>query len=195
MYGAEKAASITHGLETILERARRGALKLNDEAFDCLFDGSAYLEEVVAALLKTQTPPEAPEKLTKGLEKFDQPKETANISNIDIDNTQIELDSTGEFYLSSRRRDGTSLLNCRIEFNPGNQPHFLVAYLILRRIQHVADVLGSAPTMTDIEAGICDGKIVILFAPRNEKTALIKDLEENLKKHYGVTKFTATTFA
>ncbi len=113
----------------------------------------------------------------------------------DIDNAQITLDATGEFYLSSRRRDGAVLRQCRIEFDPGDQPCFLVAYLILRRIQHVADVLGSFPAMSDIEAGLCESNLVVLIAARDSKSDLIRNLGENLKQFFGVTRFDAATFA
>lgn len=196
MCGAEEPASITHQVETILERARRGALELNEDAFDVLFDSSAYLEQVVESLLKNQKPSAPSDKLLAGIEKFRQDEmKTGPTASIPLDNAQVVLDPTGEFYLSSRRRDGTALYQCRIEFNPGDQPHFLVAYLILRRIQRVADVLGTFPTMADIEAGLCNGGIVALVAPRDTKPDLLEILEANLKRYYGVQNFDASTYA
>ncbi len=196
MYGAEQPASVTHKLETILEKARRGVLELDEDAFDVLFDGSAYLEDVVGSLLKGQKPAPAPDKLVSGLEKFQQEKkEMDRTTGSDIDNAQITLDATGEFYLSSRRRDGAVLQQCRIEFDPGDQPCFLVAYLILRRIQHVADVLGSFPAMSDIEAGLCESNLVVLIAARDSRSDLVRNLSKNLKQFFGVTRFDAATFA
>jgi len=152
MCGVEEPASITHQIETILERARRGAMELNDEVFDVLFDGSAYLEQVVQSLLTNQKPPVPSDKLLAGMENFrqEEKKTDQGAPLATLDNAQAVLDPTGEFYLSSRRRDGAVLYRCHIEFNPGDQPHFLVAYLILRRLQRVADVLGSFPAMIDI---------------------------------------------
>jgi HPt (histidine-containing phosphotransfer) domain-containing protein len=196
MCGTEEPASITHQVETILERARRGALELNEDAFDVLFDSSAYLEQVVESLLKNQKPSAPSDKLLAGIEKFRQDEmKTDPTASIPLDNAQVMLDPTGEFYLSSRRRDGAALYQCRIEFNPGDQPHFLVAYLILRRIQRVADVLGTFPTMADIEAGLCNGGIVALVAPRDTKPDLLEILEANLKRYYGVQNFDASTYA
>lgn len=197
MCGAEEPASITHQVETILERARRGALELNEEIFDVLFDGSAYLEQVVQSLLTNQKPPVPSDKLLAGMEKFRQEeKKTDQAASLDaLDNAQAVLDPTGEFYLSSRRRDGAVLYRCHIEFNSGDQPHFLIAYLILRRLQRVADVLGSFPAMADIEAGLCKGGIVVLLAPRDPKPDLLDTLEENLKRYYGVEHFEAATYA
>ena len=196
MCGAEEPASITHQVETILERARRGALELNEDAFDVFFDGSAYLEQVVESLLKNQKPSVPSDKLLAGIEKFRQEeKKTDQAASIDIDNAQVVLDATGEFYLSSRRREGAVLYQCRIEFNPGDQPNFLVAYLILRRLQRAADVLGTFPAMADIETGLCQGGIVVLFAPRDPKPDLLETLGENLKRYYGVERFEAATYA
>lgn len=197
MCGAEEPASITHQVETILERVRRGVLELNEEAFDVFFDGAAYLEQVVQSLLANQKPAAPSDKLLAGMEKFRQEEEKAeqSVSIGSLDNAQVVLDPTGEFYLSSRRRDGAVLYQCRIEFNPGDQPHFLVAYLILRRLQRVGDVLGSFPAMVDIEAGLCKGGIVVLLAPRDPKPDLLETLGENLKRYYGVERFEATNYA
>ncbi|MGD8786491.1 MAG: chemotaxis protein CheW [Phycisphaerales bacterium] len=195
MCGAEEPASITHHVETILEQAKNGKIELNEDAFDVLFDGASYLEQVVDSLLKKQKPPATPDKLLDGLEKFHQEEKVDQVAAMELDNAQIVLDPTGEFYLSSRRRDGATLYQCRIEFNPGNQPHFLVAYLILQRIQRIADVLGTCPAMATIEAGLCEGGIVVLFAPREEKPDLLKTLSDNLKRYYGVEHFEATTYA
>jgi HPt (histidine-containing phosphotransfer) domain-containing protein len=197
MCGAEEPASITHQVETILERARRGAMDLNDEVFDVLFDGSAYLEQVVQSLLTNQKPPVPSDKLLAGMDKFRQEEKKTEQGEplATLDNAQAVLDPTGEFYLSSRRRDGAVLYRCHIEFNPGDQPHFLVAYLILRRLQRVADVLGSFPAMIDIEAGLCKGGIVVLLAPRDPRPDLLDTLDKNLKRYYGVERFEATTYA
>ena len=197
MCGAEEPASITHQVETILERARRGVLELNDQAFDVLFDGAAYLEQVVQSLLANKKPPVPSDKLLAGMDNFRQEENKADQveSLTALDNAQVVLDPTGEFYISSRRRDGAALYRCHIEFNPGDQPHFLVAYLILRRLQRVADVLGSFPAMADIEAGLCEGAIVVLLAPRDPKPDLLEILSENLKRYYGVERFEATNYA
>ncbi len=196
MYGAAQPASITHEVETILERAKRGMLELDEDVFDCLFDSSSYLEEVVTALLKEQNPPVAPDKLLEGIAKFQQTENRpASASDVDLDNAQVVLDPTGEFYLSSRRRQGANLQQCRIEFDPGDQPRFLVAYLILRRIQYVADVLGTFPPMSDIEAGLCESGLVTLIAPRSPEPEMIENLSANLKRYYGVTRFGVTDFA
>jgi hypothetical protein len=49
--------------------------------------------------------------------------------------------------------------------------------------------------MATIEAGLCEGGIVVLFAPREEKPDLLKTLSDNLKRYYGVEHFEATTYA
>jgi chemotaxis protein histidine kinase CheA len=197
MYGAEGPASMTHQLETILAQARQGELQLEGDAFDVLFDGCSYLEEVVKALLEGDKPQPPPEKLITGIKPFVQIAEskTDQAKQIDINSVQVVLDPRGEFYLSSRRRDGATMYQCRIEFDHGDQPRFLVAYLILRRLQRVADVLGTLPTMADIESGICDNGIVVVFCPREPREGLIDELGESLKRHYGVSRFDATTYA
>lgn len=197
MCGAEEPASITHKIETILERARQKELELSEEVFDVLFDGMEYLEQVVQSLLTNEKNPEPSDRLLAGINNFRQEeKKTEQAASVTaFENAQPLLDPTGEFYLSSRRRDGAVLYQCHIEFNPGDQPDFLVAYLILRRLQRVADVLGTFPAMSDIEAGLCKGGIVVLIAPRDPKPDFVETLNKKLKKYYGVERFEAVNFA
>lgn len=197
MCGADTPSGVAHRTETILARARDGEIELSDEVFDVLFDCSSYLEEVVAAFLQGGKFPSVPDKLNAGLESFQKTHETPNDEDskpIDLDGEQVVLDATGEFYLSSRRRDGASLYKCKIEFDPGDQPDYLVAYLILRKIQGVGDVLGTLPAMSEVESGRCGTKIVVLFAPREEKEGLLEDLGENLKQYYGVKTYEQSSF-
>lgn len=194
MCGAEEPASVAHKTETILARAREGSLELQDSIFDVLFDACGYLEEVVGALLKESRIPSVPDKLTAGLTEFDKKDIAAESAGVDPDSDQIVLDSTGEFYLSSRRREGAAMFRARLEFEPGDQPAFLVAYLILRRLQGVADVLGTCPAMGDIEAGLCDNGIAVLFCPREQRPDLLEKIEHNLRTYYGVTRFDANAF-
>ncbi len=198
MCGAETPAEIAHKNETVLEAARKGELEFADEIFDVLFDSSAYLEEVVAAYLKEQKAPPVPEKLSAGLAKFTEKQkeqsETAS-ENTDFDQAVPVLDATGQFYLSSRRREGTQMYLCKMDFDPADQPAFLVAYLILRKIQGVADVLGTLPAMSDIETGLCGNTVAALFAPRSDDPRIIEKLSEVLKRYYGVTRFEAAPYA
>ncbi len=195
MIGAEVPAAIAHGSETILERARRGALELDQECFDVLFDSCAYLEESLAALLRGGQPEAASERLQEGLERYHE----ETLAQDDIleheDSNLIHLDPTGEFYLSSRRREGTRLYQCHIEFEPADQPRFLLAYLILRQLQDVADVIGSNPTMENLEAGLCEGPLRVIIAPRSEQPNLMERLEKYLKRYYAVTSIETAPYA
>lgn len=197
MCGAEKASAATHELETILGKARQKEITLDANAFDVLFDGASFLETAVAALETGVSCPDIPERLQTGIAAFTQEKTEAEdrAELIDLDAAQVVPDATGEFYLSSRRREGTPLYQCRIDFEPYDQPRFLIAYLILRRIQGVADVLGSLPSMRDLEAGMCEGGMRVLFAPRVSRPDLVKSLEQNLTRYYGVTRFDTSRYA
>ncbi len=196
MYGAEEAASISHRVETILARARDGEIELADETFDVLFDGAGYLEQSVKAFLKGDKAPEPGQPLMEALERWQEStRQPTDGLPQQVDPSQLRLDATGEFYLSSRRRDGASVHKCRITFECGDQPEFLVAYLILRRIQSVADVLGSAPTMAELEAGLSAGQLTVLIAPRDGREDLLDRLRENLQRYFGVTGFEAASYA
>jgi chemotaxis protein histidine kinase CheA len=195
MYGAEEAASVSHRVETLLARARDGEIELADEIFDVMFDGAGYLEQSVKAFLKGDKAPEPGQDLLDALARWQQSsRPTGDPQPAPSDPSQLRLDATGEFYLSSRRRDGASIHKCRITFECGDQPEFLVAYLILRRIQSVADVLGSTPTMAELEDGRSAGQLTVLIAPRDGRDDLLERLRDNLQRYFGVTGFEAASY-
>jgi HPt (histidine-containing phosphotransfer) domain-containing protein len=200
MYGAETAAAVTHRAETVLEQARRGQIELTDEAFDILFDVASYLEETVKEFLAGRKGPDPSEKLQAALAAQAQAAcqaaaGTDEPTEVDVRSAVVPMDPTGEFYLSSRRRDGAGLFRCNIDFNPGDQPAYLVAYLILRRIQRVADVLGTLPAMAEIEAGRCGQTIAVILSPRDGDPSLLDRLGENLKRYFGVLGFESSAYA
>lgn len=196
MCGADKSSHVAHQLETLLELARSNELELSDEIFDILFDGSSYLEGAVDALKSGEAQTASPDNILEQITKIlDTGKEDESQSKVDMSTAHVPLDATGEFYLSSRRREGANIYRCRVDFEPGDQPSFLIAYLILRKIQRVSDVIGTVPSMADIESGLCENGMLVLFAQRDQRADLIDNLENNLKRYYGVTRFDASTYA
>jgi len=196
MYGAEKPAAITHQIETILEQVRHNIDQLSENVFDIFFDGAAYLEEVVKAFLNHQTPPAPVEDFLNQLnQELQAHQKTAPPAEPSPDSSQLTLDATGQFYLSSRRRDGAPLYQCHIEFESHDQPDFLMACLILNRIQKVADVLAAVPPMQEIEEGLCGKKLNVLISPRDSRADLMNLIGENLRKYYNVKVFEPAGYA
>lgn len=196
MSGADRCAAVAHRIETILERARRDDSTLTDDAFDILFDGTGYIESFIKAALNNEPTPDMPQNLADAVDADTiAPAAASDQMSPQQSDPQIRLDATGEFYLSSRRRDGASLYQAAIRFDAGDQPEFLIAYLILRRIQRIADVLGTSPGVNELEAGVCDGRITVLFSPRDNQDDLVDKLAANLKRYYGVTSFDAAPYA
>jgi len=196
MYGAEESASLTHKLENILAAIKCEKIEMTSEVFDVFFDGFAAIEEVVSSLLKGTDPPRLPEALLQRLDSFDRPVDSASSGQqIDIDKGTIALDSVGQFYLTSRRKQGVPLYQCRFDFDASDQPRFLVAYLILQRLQERVDILGCLPAMTDIENGLCESGVKVLFADTTGQKDTLGKLETHLRRHYGVKRFDVTSYS
>ena len=196
MYGAEESASLTHKLENILAAIKSEKIEMTSEVFDVFFDGFAAIEEVVSSLLKGTEPPRLPEAFLQRLETFDRPVDSASGGRqIDVDKGTIELDSVGQFYLTSRRKQGVPLYQCLLDFDASDQPRFLVAYLILQRLQERVDILGCLPSMTDIENGLCESGVKVLFADTTGQKDTFAQLETHLRRHYGVKRFDVTSYS
>ena len=196
MYGAEASASLTHQLENILALIKCEKIEMTSEVFDVFLDGFAAIEEVVASLLKGIEPPGLPEALQQRIEAFDRPVESApGDKKIDLDKGAIELDSVGQLYLTSRRKQGVPLYQCLVDFDASDQPRFLVAYLVLQRLQERVDILGCLPSMTDIENGLCESGVKVLFADSSGQQDTLEKLETHLRRYYGVKRFDVTSYS
>lgn len=188
MCGLDEPADITHHLESLLDRAREGIASLEDSTFDMFFDGCEYLEGVVGALLQGEAAPAPTERLAQAIQESARSMESVagDLERDDADGITIALDPLGEFQLSSRRMAGARLVQAELEFDPGDQPAFLVAYIILRRFEQIGAVIGTSPPIERISSGVCGSTLRVLFVPSTPGDARMGDLEENLRTYFGV---------
>ncbi len=191
MSGQESAASLTHAMEAILDAARQGKQDLVDESFDLLFDGCVHLEQVTAELLAGHRAPETSPALLERIERLT-PAKAARLEAVPADG-RLRLPPNTQFLMCDRIRRGQEPIELELRFEARDEPAFLVAYLILRRIQRLGDVLASAPTVAEMEAGLCGNALRALVSVAAESGSGLDGLEPYLREHFGVTGFQRTT--
>ncbi|MDD9945051.1 MAG: ATP-binding protein [Myxococcales bacterium] len=180
----ETAASLTHDLETVLDDARPDPSRLTDETFDLLFDACTHLESVTAALLAGRSPSGPPASLRAAFSAW----QARRAQSAEPAQDGTVLDRWARFMVQDRRRRGLPLHALELAFDTAD-PAFLASYLILRRIQTVADVLSSNPSLEALERGEGEDKLHVLVAPRDEQAELFVRLEANLREHFDVHAF------
>jgi len=185
MIGYSKGGETVHSVESVLDFARAKKIDLTPETMDVLMDGVSYVEEAVrkstSGSWKDEVSHDIIEASAKLLPKVK--KEPKAIE--DVNSADIRFSHEASYRANDYRKKEVPFYICYIEFNADKQPPFLIACLIYKRISELGDVLGTVPPLVDIENGIVDRKIKLLFASTIELEKLEKILISHLTGHYG----------
>ena len=185
MMGLPKGGETIHCIESVLDNTRSNKVEVTPELMDIIMDGVSYIEDVVQKLKADAWEDEAAQDILERSadllpkESFDQKEIT------DVASEEIKLTHESQYRALMHRKNKSQFYHICIEFDSGSQPSFLVACLIYRRICDVGDVLGTVPFLSDIEKGMMDGKIKLLFVSDCEPDLLENALKDLLTKHYG----------
>lgn len=185
MMGLPKGGETIHCIESVLDNTRSNKVEVTPELMDIIMDGVSYIEDVVQKLKADAWEDEAAQDILERSAEL-LPKESFDQKEItDVASEEIKLTHESQYRALMHRKNKSQFYHIYIEFDSGSQPSFLVACLIYRRICDVGDVLGTVPFLSDIEKGMMDGKIKLLFVSDCEPDLLENALKDLLTKHYG----------
>jgi len=185
MMGLPKGGETIHCIESVLDNTRSNKVEVTPELMDIIMDGVSYIEDVVQKLKADAWEDEAAQDILERSAEL-LPKESFDQKEItDVASEEIKLTHESQYRALIHRKNKSQFYHIYIEFDSGSQPSFLVACLIYRRICDVGDVLGTVPFLSDIEKGMMDGKIKLLFTSDCEPDLLENALKDLLTKHYG----------
>ena len=185
MMGLPKGGETIHCIESILDNTRSRNIEVTPELMDIIMDGVSYIEDGVQKMKTGTWEDKAAEDIVERSaallpkQRFDQ-KEI-----IDVASSEIKLTHESEYRALMHRKNKSQFYRIYIEFDSGGQPSFLVACLIYKRLCDVGDVLGTVPLLSDMEKGMMDGKIKLLFTSNYDHDFLEKTLKDLFTKHYG----------
>jgi chemotaxis protein histidine kinase CheA len=185
MMGLPKGGETVHCIESVLDNTRNHKVEVGPELMDVIMDGVSYIEDVVqnmkADTWEDRAAEDILERSTRLLprQSFDQKEIT------DVASAEIKLTHESKYRAQIHRKNKSQFYHAYIEFDSGNQPSFLVACLIYKRICEVGDVLGTVPLLSDIQKGMMDGRVKLLFTSNFELDVLEKALEALFATHYG----------
>jgi len=193
MMGLPKGGETIHAVESVLDHARSDEeLNISDEVMDIMMDGVSYAEEVVrnskdgswrdktSEDILTQSKTLLPE---KGAHRTDW-----------LTLGEIKLSHESAYRATNHRRKGTVLYRCFVEIDPKAQPIFLAACLVYKRISETGDILGSTPTLDEIEHGATENKLKFLLASDWDPGKLEHNLKALLTRHYDVATLRISVF-
>jgi len=186
MIGLAKGGATVHSVESVLDRVRGKKVEMAPEVMDILMDGVAYIEEVVRESKAGRWKDEASAAILEQCAKILPDQKPEAKAAIDVASGEIRFSHEASYRAIQYKKRQTPGYMCYLEFDPGQQPPFLVASLIYKRFTEVGDVLGTIPSLVDIERGYIEGKMKVLFASDMEAGKLENALVGILTKHYGV---------
>ncbi|MEZ4389087.1 MAG: ATP-binding protein [Candidatus Krumholzibacteriia bacterium] len=162
---ADLQAAFAHQLETALDYLRAGRLAMTSERMDLLLDGVSYL--IASAATLPAAPDTPPTELLAQLQELTDSDTVAAEDGLDyaaLVRQPFDLTPTAQLQVLSALKRGERTYETYLEFDPGRQPAFLAAYLLLRRVGKTGKILATLPSVADIEQGRCGREVKILWA-------------------------------
>jgi chemotaxis protein histidine kinase CheA len=185
MMGLPKGGETIHCIESVLDNTRSGKVEFTTEMMDIIMDGVSYIEDVVRNMKADNWEDRVAEEILEQSADLI-PKQSLEQNEItDVASEEITLTHESEYRALMHRKNKSQFYHMYIEFDSGPQPSFLVACLIYKRICDMGDVLGTVPPLSDIEKGVMDGKMKILFTSNHKLDLMKKALKDLFTKHYG----------
>ena len=187
MLGLTRSGTTIHSVESVLDLVRSAKLPMNDAVMDLLMDGSSFIEELVQHISAGDWSDSDSERLTeKSAELLPKP-ERRKSENVNVNEEEIHLSREAAYRTIIHRKRKTPCYQYYLEFNSAKQPLFLVACMIYRRFCELGDVLATVPSLSDIEQGVMEGRMKLLFASDKPFEVLESSLSSLLRTHYGAT--------
>ena len=187
MTGFTELGGFVHEVESVLDRLRDGELELNEEIIDLLLDAVKTLEKALTRLRAGKVYEVEDQELLAMLEKYRRPELVPEEEEEEIETFQLA--GLSQLLLQAKRAQGVNVYQSLIRFKSRFQEPFLVAYLILRRLANLGDVIDTVPPLTRLESGLVTDTIKVLFATTYSPEEVNRFMERQLIRHYDVEAF------
>ncbi|MGL6194865.1 MAG: ATP-binding protein [Thermoguttaceae bacterium] len=178
MLGAENSANLAHGLETLLDYLRKDQITMSQELMDILLDGVGELNKATKILPGTIPPANA-----NLFMRIDSIIRSLTDQNVVTDpekllGTAFTLSPIVELQLLGALKQGAYTYETFFRFQPGRQADYLVAYLTLRKLCFLGNIISTLPSVSDIEKGNCGPAIKVLWASQKKEHELKQSIDE-----------------
>jgi two-component system chemotaxis sensor kinase CheA len=191
MTGFTGVGAFVHEVESVLDRVREKRLDVSQEIIDLLLDAVKNLESGLMDIRAGRSYDVTDKDLLATLAGYRR-KDTL------LRNREEEGQEDGVFHMSplgtllfhaKMSTPDTRVFQSMIQLKPSFQDSSLVAYLIIRRLTMVADIIDSAPSLERIEQGIVKDKIKIMFASKLSLDDVNRFFKNQLQRYYSVDMF------
>ena len=191
MTGFANIGAFVHKVESVLDQIREKTLEVNQEIIDLLLDVVKNLEQGLAAIRSGKNHEIADKDIWDTLDRYRRHDTMIKRKDEKSDDDGVfRMSSLGTLLFHAKMAaPGVNVFQSMIRLRPSFQDASLVAYLVIRRLTMVADIIDSVPSLERIEQGIVNDKIKIMFASRHSLEEINRFFKNQLTRHYSVEMF------
>jgi chemotaxis protein histidine kinase CheA len=189
MTGFSTLGAFVHQVETVLDRMRDKELEASQEIIDLLLDAVKQLEIALREIRGGRDFRVGDDDLLALLEKYRRQDAPSQKEKEDAYDETFRLSALGQLLLQAKAGQGKNICQSMISFQSRFQEPFLVAYLILRRMALLGDVIDTVPSLEKIEQGLVIDAIKVLFATDHGQEEVNRFMEAQLKRYYDVVDY------
>lgn len=192
MTGFANVGAFVHEVESVLDQIREKTLDVNQEIIDLLLDAVKNLEQGLAAIRSGKVYEITDKDLLATLDRYRR-RDTLIRKREEAagDDGVFRMSPLGTLLFHAKMSTpDTNVFQSMIQLKPSFQDSSLIAYLIIRRLTMVADIIDSVPSLERIEQGIVKDKMKIMFASKLSMDEINRHFFKNqLQRYYSVDMF------
>ena len=192
MTGFTGVGGFVHEVESVLDQVREKKLDASQEIIDLLLDAVKNLETGLSVIRSGKGYEVTDKDLLATLARYRR-KDTI-IRNREEDSGQddgvFRMSPLGTLLFHAKMSTpDTNVFQSMIQLKPSFQDSSLIAYLIIRRLTMVADIIDSVPSLERIEQGIVKDRMKIMFASKLSLEDVNRFFKNQLQRYYSVDMF------
>ncbi|MDR2354428.1 MAG: chemotaxis protein CheW [Deltaproteobacteria bacterium] len=189
MTGFTNVGTFVHEVETVLDQVREKELQVTQDVIDLLLDAVKNMEigirEIQAGRGYEVRDPELLAELAR-YKRTESPEHQAPPS----DDETFHLSPLGTIlYFSKLITHGMRVYQSMFKIGPSFQETSVLAYLIVKRLALLGDLIDTVPSLDKIERGLASEKLKVMFSTTHSIDEVNRFCEKQLKKYYNILEY------
>ncbi|MDR2198820.1 MAG: chemotaxis protein CheW [Deltaproteobacteria bacterium] len=189
MTGFTNVGTFVHEVETVLDQVREKELQVTQDVIDLLLDAVKSMEHGISEIRAGRGYEVTDADLLAELARYKR-SESRDKSKDEPEDGNFHLSPLGTIlYFSKLITRGMRVYQAMFQIGPSFQETSLVAYLIIKRLALVGDLIDTVPNLEKIEKGLATEKLKVMFSSTHTLDEVNRFCENQLKKLYNVVEF------
>ncbi|MDR1081125.1 MAG: chemotaxis protein CheW [Deltaproteobacteria bacterium] len=187
--GFTNVGTFVHEVETVLDQVREKELKVSQDVIDLLLDAVKSMEHGIAEIRAGRGYEVSDPELLAELARYKR-AETRERTDSQPEDENFHLSPLGTIlYFAKINTRGTRVYQSLFRIGPSFQETSLVAYLIVKRIALLGDLIDTVPSLDRIEKGLASEKLKLMFSSTHTLDEVNSFCERQLKRFYNVVEY------